>query len=77
MLERQAVTSMETLRWKDGYQRQEEREISRTGRDRHTDTELGILLMPGSKTFKRQEKEEHQELDTSLFYMVRQLLEIR
>lgn len=45
MLERQAVTSMETLRWwKDGYQRQEEREISRTGRDRHIDTELGVLL---------------------------------
>lgn len=56
MLGRQAVTSMETLCWKDGYQRQEEREISRTGRDRHTDTELDVLLMPGSKTFKRQKK---------------------
>lgn len=34
MLERQAVTSMETLRWKDGYQRQEEREISGRREDR-------------------------------------------
>lgn len=45
---------METLCWN---QRQEEREISRAGRDRHTDTELGILLMPDRHLRGRRNKD--------------------
>lgn len=53
---------METLHWKDRRQSvQRSKYIEQGERQTHRQSELGVLLLPGSKTFKRQEQEAQHE----------------